>query len=115
MRTFLVDEDNDFVQDDAGNLVIAEGLIGEAQEARHFAATSRGEMIHEIDEGVPFFPLAFSPVSPTIPQFESAIRARLSQAPDVIEVLTVTARQVSDTLVYTATIRTTSGVATING
>jgi hypothetical protein len=115
MRTFLTDEDNDFMQDDAGNLVIAEGLVGEAQETRHFAATARGEMIHYVDRGVPFLPLAFSPVPPTIPQFEAAIRARLSQAPDVIEVLTVTARQVSDTLVYTATIRTTSGVAEING
>lgn len=114
MRTFQTDPNNDFVQDAAGNLVIFAGIEAEAQESRHFAATSRGEMIHQTQNGVPFFPLTFGS-TPSIPQFEASIRARLRQSPDVIEVLSVEASQVSDTLVYTANIRTASGVTTING
>ena len=114
MRTFQTNEHNDFLQDDAGNLVLFSGLEAEAQESRHFAATSRGEMIHQTQNGVPFFPLTFSGL-PSTAQFEAAIKIRLRQAPDVLEVLSVEARQVSDTLVYTAQIRTTSGVTTING
>lgn len=114
MRTFQTDENNDLVQDAAGNLVLFSGLDAEGQETRHFAATSRGEMIHQTQNGVPFFPLSFGS-TPSIQQFEAAVRARLRQAPDVVEVLSVEASQVSDTLVYTAQIRTTSGVATING
>lgn len=114
MRTFQTDKHNDFVQDAAGNLVIFSGIEAEAQETRHFAATSRGEMIHQTQNGVPFFPLSFGS-TPSIPQFEASIRARLRQSPDVIEVLSVEASQVSDTLVYTASIRTSSGVTTING
>lgn len=114
MRTFLTDEHNDFVQDASGNLVITTGLEAEAQESRHFAATQRGEMIHQTQNGVPFFPLTFG-AFPSIPQFEAAIADRLRQSPDVVEVLSVEASQVSDTLVYTAQIRTTTGVTTING
>lgn len=114
MRTFLTDADNDFVQDSAGNLVITNGIVAEAQETRHFTATARGEMIHQTQNGVPFFPLTFGQ-TPSIQQFEAAIRARLLQAPDVVEVLTVEASQNAGTLSYTATIRTTSGVASIDG
>lgn len=114
MRTLKTGEHNDLVQDSAGNLVFTDGLDAEAQESRHFAATIRSEMIHQTQNGVPYFPLTFGG-SPSLAQFEAAIRARLRQSPDVVEVLGVEARQVSDTLVYTAQIRTTSGVTTING
>lgn len=114
MRTFKTDQNNDFVQDASGNLVIFSGIEAEAQESRHFASTARGEMIHQTQNGVPFFPLSFG-ATPSIPQFEASIRARLRQSPDVIEVLSVEASQLSDTLVYTANIRTSSGVTEING
>lgn len=114
MRTFQTDENNDFVTDAAGNLVIFSGLEAEGQESRHFAAAARGEMIHQTQNGVPFFPLAFGG-TPSPTQYAAAIRARLRQSPDVIEVLSVEARQVSDALIYTANIRTASGVTTING
>ncbi len=114
MRTFKTDENNDFVQDAAGNLVLFSGLEAEGQETQHFAATLRGEMIHQTQNGVPFFLLSFG-ATPSIQQFEASIRSRLRQSPDVIDVLSVEASQVSDTLVYTAEIRTTSGVTTING
>ena len=114
MRTFQTDQNNDFAQDSAGNLVIFSGLEAEGQETKHFAATARGEMIHQTQNGVPFFPLTFGQ-TPSIQQFEAAIRARLLQAPDVVEVLTVEASQNAGVISYTATIRTTSGVASIDG
>lgn len=114
MRTFKTNQDNDLVQDAAGNLMIFSGIEAEAQESQHFAATARGEMIHQTQNGVPFFPLTFG-ATPSIPQLEASIISRLRQSPDVIEILSVEARQVSDSLVYTATIRTSSGVTKING
>lgn len=114
MRTFQSNALNDLVIGSNGNLNTFGDINAIAQTARQFMQARRGEMIHKADEGVPFDPVVWG-ASPNVAQFEAVGRARLLQAPDVLEVLEFTATQNGDILTYTATIRTTAGEATING
>jgi hypothetical protein len=114
MRTFVADTLNDLVIGSNGNLNTYGDINAIAQTARQFMQARRGEMIHKADEGVPFDFIVWG-ASPNIAQFEAVGRARLLQAPDVLEVLDFTATQSGDILTYTAVIRTTAGETTING
>lgn len=114
MRTFLATDANDFARGSDGNLnlIVGDGAI--LQTGRQYMQTRRGEMIHDIQSGIPFDTVVWAS-SANIAQFEAAGRARLLQVPDVLEVVSFVARQDGDVLGYTATIRTTTGETVING
>lgn len=114
MRTLEVDVNNDFTLSAAGNLTMLVDLPAVPQEARHFASTLLGEMIHATQLGVPYFEFAFG-AAPNISQFEAAMKRRLQQAPGVREVIELSASQNGDTLNYEATLLTEYGRITING
>lgn len=114
MITLKTDQNNDLVQDANGNLVLFGGIDAELQEAKHYAATSRGEMIYQFQDGIPFDPLAFG-ATPLPVQYAAAVRARLEQAPWITEVVSVEATQNGGLLSYNASIKTLSGIAFING
>jgi len=118
MITFMSNEDNDWYLDQNNNLAIGTGdinLHGEqalAVCARHYAQTVLGEMIHQVDKGLPFFNAAFGRVE--IIRFEAALRERLLELDGVIEVLNVDTSVVADVLGYSADIKTVFGIITIN-
>ncbi|MDX3877595.1 hypothetical protein EUC41_08415 [Achromobacter denitrificans] len=114
MITFQTDDDNDFVTLPNGNLAMAEDRDAVAQEAKHYAATARAEMIHAYDEGIPFLREAFSK-QPNLAQFEASLRRRLLGTPDVTGIVSLVTQIESETLKYTATLQTTYGTVTING
>ncbi|ANY17227.1 hypothetical protein [Bordetella pseudohinzii] len=114
MITFQTDENNDFVTLPNGNLAMAMGRDAVAQEARHFAATVRTEMIHAYDEGIPFLRETFSK-QPNLAQFEASLRRRLLDTPDVTGILSLATRIEGETLDYTVTLQTTYGTVTIYG
>lgn len=114
MISFQTDDDNDFVTLPNGNLAMVLDAQAVAQEAKHFAATSRAEMIHAYDEGIPFLREAFSK-QPNLAQFEASLRRRLLNTPDVTGIVSLDTQIEGETLKYTATLQTTYGTVTING
>ncbi|VFR32606.1 phage protein [plant metagenome] len=114
MITFQTDENNDFVTLPNGNLAMARDIEAVAQEAKHFAASVRTEMIHAFDQGIPFMREAFSK-QPNMAQIEAALRRRIMETPDVTEILALTAALDGETLRYTATLQTTYGLVSIDG
>lgn len=114
MRTFLLDENNDLMLDNTGNLAMVEGIEATAQTSRNFAATRGSEMIHAMDQGIPFFMTSFDRF-PNLAQFEAALRRRLLQVESVQAVTALDVQYDDGAVKYTATLRTTDGVVTING
>ena len=114
MRTLAVDANNDLTLNALGSLQLLTGIEAVKQTARQYASTLLGEMIHAIDQGVPYFTVAFG-ASPNISLFESVMRRRLLECPGVVEVTELTAEQNGDTLNYTATLVTQFGTGVING
>ena len=114
MRTLNVNADNDLVLNEFGYLSFASDIDAVLLTARQYASALLGEMIHNADQGVPYFGVAFGS-SPNIAQFEAGLRRRLLQCPGVIRIDELTAQQVGDVLGYTATITTEFGQGTVNG
>ena len=114
MRTLNVNADNDLVLNELGYLSFATDIDAVLLTARQYASTLLGEMIHNADQGVPYFGVAFGS-SPNIAQFEAGLRRRLLQCPGVIRIDELTAQQVEDVLGYTATITTEFGQGKVNG
>lgn len=114
MRTLNVNADNDLVLNELGYLSFATDIDAVLLTARQYASALLGEMIHNADQGVPYFGVAFGS-SPNIAQFEAALRRRLLQCPGVIRIDELTAQQVGDVLGYTATITTEFGQGKVNG
>lgn len=114
MISFKTDENNDFVTLPNGNLAMVSDRDAVAQEAKHFAATVRAEMIHAYDGGIPFLREAFSK-QPNLAQFEAALRRRLLETPEVTGILSLDTQVEGETLKYTAMLQTTYGTVSING
>lgn len=114
MKTLEASATNDLRLDAGGGLAFLNGLPATAQTAEQFASTRRGEMLHAMDFGIPFDLMAWGG-TPNVAQFEAALRARLMETPEVLEVVALTARLNGDVLGYVATLRTTYGETIING
>ena len=114
MRTLSVNENNDLLLNELGNLTLKTDIDAVLLTARQYASTLLGEMIHNADQGVPYFGVAFGS-SPNIAQFEAALRRRLLQCPGVGRVDALSASLSGDVLSYTATITTEFGQGTVNG
>lgn len=113
MITLETDFNNDLVIGKDGNLSLISGLQAVAQTAEHYGYTLRGEMAFSADLGVPFFDVAFG-ATPNIAQFESFMRSRIMEVPEVIRINSFTAQQVNDSLLYNADIVTIYGAETIS-
>lgn len=114
MKTFAVDENNDFYVDKAGNFPILSSKQAVAQVSRHYAATKFEEMIHQFDLGIPFFETSFDHF-PNMVQFEVALRKRLMEIPNVQSVSRVDVDFTDSTLSYVAVLQTDFGEVPING
>lgn len=112
MITFETDFNNDLVLDESNNLSLLTALPAVSQTAEHYAYTLRGEMLFAADLGVPFFDVAFG-ATPNIAQFESFMKSRIMETPDVIRINELTSQQVDDSLLYNAEIVTIYGVGII--
>lgn len=114
MRTVSTNEDNDLYLGEDGNLAMAFDIQAVRETTVHYAATSREEMIHAFDEGVPFFQTAFARDA-SLPQFEAAERRRILSTPGVRAILSFETIQDGDVLRYTALIESDYGQVEING
>ncbi len=114
MRTFLSTSSEDLALDSAGNLSVISGADAVLQTSRQYVRARRGEMIHNVHQGVPYDPIVWSG-TPNIAQFEAAVRARLLQMPEVAGIRSLVARLEGNVLGYTAVISTASGEVTVSG
>lgn len=114
-RTFAVNELNDlFVDPTTGNLVIADSLSAVITSCKQASQAQLTEMVLAVNQGMPAFQTVWTDAG-SVPQYEAALRATLSQQPQVLEVVSVDVVIENNMLTYSATIRTTYGEAIING
>src|SRR5699024_6835142 len=108
MRTLAVDYNNDLVIGGDGILSVATGQAAALFVCEHFARAARGEMIHRMHQGMPFFETAFGEGS-NLAQYEAAFRKRMGQISQVISVRAFIAEIVDGALRYDAVIETQFG------
>ena len=114
MKSLASNRRNDLVIGADGRLSVVTGAAAIEVVARSHMQTRRGEMIHAVQDGIPFDLVAFG-ASPNLSQFEAFARRSLSAITGVREVVSFEARLDGDTLTYSATLRTDYGETTING
>jgi len=113
-QTLAVNENNDIYLGKDGNLVVVFNLQGTLQACEHAAITILGEMIYQVDKGIPNFELIWVGV-PNVQQYQAALRAALLEVAGVVEIVSFIVDISDNTLSYTAIIRTIYGVGSING
>jgi hypothetical protein len=105
---------NDIYLDKNGNLSLSYDLDSIIQQCSQAAKTQLGEMVLNINQGIPYFDQIWVGVVNVEP-FASALRAAFLAIPDVVEVVSLITEQISNTLNYSAIIRTTFGTGAVNG
>ena len=115
----LLGSDNDIYLDEQGNISMSFDLQAVLQECSQVAKTLLGEMIFNTDLGIPYFQTVWIGV-PNIAQFTAALRQSFLNVDGVLEVVSLLTSQgggssPSDTLTYTAIIRTIYGTGAVNG
>lgn len=114
MMTFAVNKNNDLYIDETGNLAIISGIDAVMQTCEQAAKTLRGEMLLEINRGIPMFETAFNGV-PNLIQYEAALRKIWREIPEVKDITNLDIRVSDNTLSYSATIQTVNGQGAVNG
>ena len=123
-QTFAVNATNDLYVDGNGNIAIVYDIQAVLQNCEHAIKTRLGEMVLQVNQGLPYFTAVFVGV-PNIPQFEAAARAALLAVQGVQELILFNAVQMqvippfssrpTTALVYNAIIRTIYGQANLSG
>ena len=108
MKTFTVDENNDFVLDKRGNLSFCYDITAVARVCKHYALAIRNEMMHKMDKGMPYFEVVFGK-QVNLLQFEAVFRSRMKEIPQVEAVTAFSAQVNSGALQYNATIKSVYG------
>ena len=110
--TFAVNENNDIYLDQYGNLAIVTGIEAIMQGCKQAAQTLLGEMIYNINQGVPYFQQLWNGV-PNVQQWTAALRNAFFTVPGVVEIISLITSQDGNTFNYTAVIRTSVGMGTV--
>lgn len=112
MRNLAVDQNNDLFIGGDGRLSINVDLDAAMQSAQHAAQAQLGEMVLNINQGVPNFQTIWES-SANLAQFEAFVRAAILATPNVIEVRDLNTEVRDGTVFYTATIATIYGTGVI--
>jgi hypothetical protein len=105
---------NDIYLDANGNLAIVFDIQAVLQACAQAAQTLLGELIYNIDIGIPYFQTLWIG-TPNIQQFNAALRAAFLAVPNVVQVVSLMTSQQNNALMYTAVIQTTYGSAPLTG
>ncbi len=101
------------------NIAISSDLIdgdlqATLQACAQAARTLLGEMIYNVNAGIPYFQTVWNGI-PNIQQYNAALRQSFLAVTGVVEVVSLITSQVDNTLQYTAIIKTLYGSGGING
>jgi len=113
-RTLAVDENNDLYLAADGNLAVVTGLTAVLQAAQQAAQTIKGEMVFDVEGGLPNFETVWSGRR-SLPAWEARLRAVLLAVDGVLSITTLTVSVADNTLRYSATISTSYGSGAIDG
>lgn len=114
MITFDINERNDIYLGNDGNLALVAGENAVKNGCVHYVKALRGEMIHKLDLGIPYWKTTFGRQA-DIPLFEAAFRARLREIEAVVSIVSFSAVLIDGSLNYTAEIQTIYGSVTLDG
>lgn len=114
MTVFAVDKNNDLYINQIGQMAINTDLAAVMQTCEHAVKTQLGELVLNIDEGLPSFSLIWNG-APNIPQALAALRTILENVDNVIEVESLSAVVKDNIFYYNATIKTNFGTGSLNG
>ena len=107
-------DQNDIYLDAENNLSLSFDLQAALESCAETAKTILGEMIFNVDQGIPYFETVWVG-SPNITQFVAALRSALLRVPNVTEIISLIPAVNSGILSYSALIRTTFGVTSLVG
>ena len=113
MKAIGVNANNDIFIGGDGNIVIVSDLQAVLESCAHAVKAQYGEMILDIDQGVPNFETVWKN-SANVPQYSSFIRRTLEAVPGVIEVTDLQVTATDNVLRYVATIKTVYGEGAFN-
>jgi len=105
---------NDIYLDGDGNISLSFDLQAVLQACAQAAQTLLGEIIFNVDEGIPYFQTLWVGV-PNVQQFNAALRTAFLNVPNVVEVVSLMTSQVNNDLQYTAVIQTIYGSSGLTG
>ncbi len=106
--TFGVNAQNDLYLDSLGNIAFVYDLTAITQQCAQAASTLLGEMVYNVNQGIPYFQVLWVGV-PNTAQFTGALRRAFLAVGGVLEVVSLITSQTGNTLSYTAVIRTIYG------
>lgn len=105
---------DDIYLNSVGNISISYDLEAVLEACAQAAQTVLGEIIFNINQGIPFFQTVWIGV-PNFQQYTAALRLAFLNVPNVVEVVSLMINQVDNELGYTAVIRTIYGSGGISG
>jgi hypothetical protein len=105
---------NDIYLDSNNNISVSYDLEAVLEACAQAAQTVLGEIIFNVNQGIPFFQTVWIGV-PNIQQYTAALRVAFLNVPNVVEVVSLMTSQVNNDLTYTAVIRTNFGSGGISG
>ena len=113
VKTIAADSNNDLVIGLDGQFIQLEGIVATAQNTRTAMSAQRGEMVLDVNNGMPTQATAFDGLNPQA--FEAAARQVIMAVPGVLSVDSLTVVQIGDIVSYSAVVRTNDGVVAMNG
>lgn len=105
---------DDIYLDRRGNISISYDLDAVLQACAQAAQTVLGEIIFDVNQGIPFFQTVWNGI-PNFQQYTASLRLAFLNVSNVVEVVSLFTNQVDNELQYTAVIRTTFGSGGISG
>ena len=114
MTTFSVNENNDLFLDTSGNISMSDGIEGVKNICLNAAQAQRGEMIYNLNDGVPTKSTVWSG-TPNLTQFEIGLRSQLENVDGVSKIINLQSSVNGEIVSYSAIIQTTFGETQING
>lgn len=112
MTSIATDDLNDILVNDSNNFVLLDGIQATLQDCEHKLKAQRGEMVLQIDEGVPYEDTVFN--NTNLQAFRAASIEQLLDVPNVLEVIEFTPSWTGDVVSFVAVIRTIYGVGSVN-
>jgi hypothetical protein len=113
-QTFAVNQNNDLYLDENGNIAIVNDITAIEQACAQSVKTQQGEIIFDINRGIPNFDTVWSKGQQSIPQWEAAVRTIILSNEDVIAIQQFQVSVAGNILNYQALIQTDFGLGLVN-
>lgn len=113
-KSFAVDSNNDLVIGQDDKLVMSTGLDAVLQNCAHAAKTILGEMVLQVNEGLPYFEAIWIG-APNFAVWEAAFRRRILAVEGVTGIVSLEIISQAGVMSYVASISTVYGSGVLNG